>query len=31
MEIAIDEADALLFVADGRSGVTHLDDEVAHF
>ncbi len=29
VEIAIDEADALLFVADGRSGVTHLDEEVA--
>ncbi len=29
VEIAIDEADALLFVTDGRSGVTHLDTEVA--
>jgi len=29
VEIAIEEADALLFVADGRSGVTHLDEEVA--
>ncbi|MCB0732191.1 MAG: ribosome biogenesis GTPase Der [Ignavibacteriae bacterium] len=29
VEIAIDEADALLFVTDGRSGVTHLDNEVA--
>ena len=29
VEIAIDEADALLFVADGRSGVTPLDQEVA--
>jgi GTP-binding protein len=29
VEIAIDEADAILFVADGRSGVTHLDNEVA--
>jgi GTP-binding protein len=29
VEIAIDESDAILFVADGRSGVTHLDNEVA--
>lgn len=29
VEIAIEEADALLFVADGRTGVTHLDEEVA--
>ncbi|PID59822.1 MAG: ribosome biogenesis GTPase Der [Ignavibacteriae bacterium] len=29
VEIAIEEADALLFVTDGRSGVTHLDNEVA--
>lgn len=29
VEIAIDEADALLFLTDGRSGVTHLDSEVA--
>lgn len=29
VEIAIDEADAILFVVDGRSGVTHLDSEVA--
>lgn len=29
VEIAIDEADALLFVTDGRSGVTPLDEEVA--
>ena len=29
VEIAIDEADALLFVVDGRSGITALDSEVA--
>lgn len=29
VEIAIEEADALLFVNDGRLGVTHLDSEVA--
>ncbi len=29
VEIAIDEADAILFVTDGRSGVTYLDSEVA--
>lgn len=29
VEIAIEEADAILFVTDGRSGVTHLDSEVA--
>ncbi|MBK8945676.1 MAG: ribosome biogenesis GTPase Der [Ignavibacteriae bacterium] len=29
VEIAIEEADALLFVTDGRLGVTHLDNEVA--
>ncbi|MDX1699999.1 MAG: ribosome biogenesis GTPase Der, partial [Melioribacteraceae bacterium] len=29
VEIAIEEADALLFVTDGRSGVTPLDQEVA--
>lgn len=29
VEIALDEADALLFVTDGRTGVTHLDEEVA--
>lgn len=29
VEIAIEEADALLFVTDGRTGVTHLDSEVA--
>jgi GTP-binding protein len=29
VEIAIEESDALLFVADGRSGVTPLDQEVA--
>ena len=29
VEIAIEEADALLFVVDGRSGVTLLDQEVA--
>jgi len=29
VEIALEEADALLFVADGRTGVTHLDEEVA--
>jgi GTP-binding protein len=30
VEIAIDEADALLFVTDCRAGVTHLDTEVAN-
>ncbi|MCB0745456.1 MAG: ribosome biogenesis GTPase Der [Ignavibacteriae bacterium] len=29
VEIAIEEADALLFVTDGRDGITPLDDEVA--
>ena len=29
VEFAIDEADALLFVTDGRVGITHLDQEVA--
>lgn len=29
VQIAIEESDALLFITDGRSGVTHLDDEVA--
>lgn len=29
VEIALDEADALLFVTDGRTGVTYLDEEVA--
>ena len=29
VEIALDEADALLFITDGRTGVTHLDGEVA--
>lgn len=28
-EIAIEEADALVFVVDGTAGVTHLDDQVA--
>ncbi len=29
VEIALDEADALLFITDGRTGVTYLDEEVA--
>src|SRR5690554_2650263 len=30
-ELAIEEADLLLFVVDGRSGVTNLDEEIAGY